>query len=108
MPVRGLNCTTDSSGLCEVKLGGGRYLIRALHKEGPLLYSEESRIELPEGKIRNIALTIHRDLLRARIAVPQEAAIIVFGLILPPLVGLAILLALHFCSRLAVMLLHSD
>ena len=52
----GANCTTDSKGSCEIKIGGGNYAIKGEKKDDGIYLSAETAITLVENKNSSIQL----------------------------------------------------
>jgi len=57
----GANCTTDSKGSCEIKIGGGNYTIKGEKKDDGIYLSAETAITLEENKNSNIQLMLKKD-----------------------------------------------
>ena len=60
LPIIGLSCYTDQSGLCQVRLGGGRYKIVVEKQSNSLTYFGEIIIEIAEGRDYNVVVTLHK------------------------------------------------
>ena len=57
----GANCTTDSKGSCEIKIGGGNYTIKGEKKDDGIYLSAETAITLVENKNSSIQLMLKKD-----------------------------------------------
>ncbi|MEM1582838.1 MAG: transglutaminase domain-containing protein [Candidatus Bathyarchaeia archaeon] len=59
--IRHLEGLTNSDGLCEVKLGGGKYKAKAVKFYGFLGYSAYTQFELAENEIKEVRVVLQED-----------------------------------------------
>ena len=61
--IDNLDCITDINGSCQVRLGGGKYIVKAIKNNGLIGYSGEVKFKVEEGKDENIKIVIYEDLM---------------------------------------------
>jgi hypothetical protein len=60
--IHHLDCVTDENGYCNVRLGGGKYKVKAIIMHGLIGYANESMFELVEGQTREVIIVIREEL----------------------------------------------
>jgi len=73
----GLTCTTNNTGRCQIRIGGGSYTFVSEKELIPPLY-DETTISLAEGEIYNFTIILKSDLTKSPILFIPILAVIIF------------------------------
>ena len=85
-PIIGLDCYTNQNGVCQVKLGGGKYKIVVEKQSSGLTYFGEVVVEIAEGKDYNVTVTLHK----RQLTIPHAVSVFLLH-VLPLAIGLILL-----------------